>query len=302
MSKVVVTGGLGFIGSHLVRSLVVQGNDVHSIDTAEVPPIAERLVGGATYHQGDVCDTAFLTSVFEGAEFVFHTAALPRVQFSLEHPEESNAVNVSGTLAVLEAARKAGVKRVVFTSSGSVYGEPDELPIHEGMAAAPKSPYAQQKHIGELYCRLYSDVYGLSTVCLRPFNVYGPHADPHGAYALVVGKFIEKRRQNQPLTIWGSGENTRDYVHMYDLIRAYELAAVSPSVGKGEAINIASGRPISVNEIAELIGGMIEREEARLEPKNAHANIKRAEELLGWTPAISFEEGIAELKREAGLL
>ncbi|MBA3789253.1 NAD-dependent epimerase/dehydratase family protein [Patescibacteria group bacterium] len=299
--KAVVTGGAGFIGSHLTRDLLAQGYEVHVVDNYSGGRIPGRESAAATYHEGDICDGALLRNVFEGAHYVFHTAALPRVQYSLQYPEKTNQANVTGTLSVLNAAKDAGVRRVVYSASSSAYGDQDIMPLVETMDAHPKSPYALQKYIGELYCRLYSEVFGLETVCLRYFNVYGKNADPHGAYALVIAKFIQQRIEGKDLTIAGDGTHTRDYTHVHDVVRANILSAEKPTVGKGEVMNIGGGKNRSVNEVAEAIGGPITYVEERLEPKDTLANTARAKELLGWETTISFEEGIAELKKEANL-
>jgi UDP-glucose 4-epimerase len=299
--KAVVTGGAGFIGSHLVRALLEKGYDVHVVDNYSGGRFPKRISEGANYHEGDVRDQALLKEVFSGAQFVFHTAALPRVQYSLQHPIETNETNVSGTVSVLTAAKDAGVEKVIYSASSSAYGDQTIMPLVETMESHPKSPYALQKYIGELYCRLFSEVYGLGTVSLRYFNVYGQHADPDGPYALVVAKFIKQRLNGEPMTIAGDGTNTRDYTHVKDVVRANILAAESPMVGKGEVMNIGGGENHSVNDVAEAVGGPTTHIEARLEPKNTLANTSKAKELLGWQPAISFMDGVAELKKEAGL-
>lgn len=299
--KVVVTGGAGFIGSHLVRALLAEGYDTHSIDNYAGGRFPERVTEGVTYHEGDIRNMDTLKSVFDGAEVVFHTAALPRVQFSLEHPIETHEVNVTGTLNVLQAAKEMGVTRVVYSASSSAYGDQAILPLIENMPAHPMSPYALHKYIGEQYCELYSDVFGLETVCLRYFNVYGPQADPFGAYALVVAKFIQQRVEGVPLTIAGDGNNTRDYTHVTDIIRANILASIKDTVGKGEVLNLGGGHNVSVLEIAKLVGGEIVHVEARLEPKDTLADTSKAKEVLGWEPTITFREGVAELKQIAGI-
>lgn len=298
--KVIVTGGAGFIGSHLVRALLDKGYEVHVIDNFAGGRLPGRVHEGATYHELSVLDPG-TKPLYQGAKFVFHTAALPRVQFSIEQPYETHEANITGTLCVLLAAKEAGVERVIYSASSSAYGDQPQLPLQEWMRAAPKSPYALQKHVGEQYCKLFSEVYNLSTVCLRYFNVYGPGADPGGAYALVVAKFIEQRRRGEPMTIAGSGENTRDYTHVSDVVRANLLAALSPKVGSGDVINIGAGNNVSVNRIAELVGGPTTTIEARLEPKDTLADHALAKELLGWEPTISIEEGIAQMKKLAKL-
>jgi UDP-glucose 4-epimerase len=299
--KVVVTGGAGFIGSHLVRALLEKGYDVHVIDNYAGGKFPERHSQDATYHEGDITDAEFVKEVFSGAEIVFHLAALPRVQFSIQQPVETNFVNVHGTLVLLKAAHDAGVRRFIYSASSSAYGDQEQMPLKEHMEANPKSPYALQKYVGELYARLFAELYGLETVSLRYFNVYGAHADPDGPYALVVARFIKQKKAGEPMTIAGDGLNTRDYTHVRDIVRANILAAESPRVGKGEVINIGSGRNYSVLEVADLLGGERVHIEARLEPKNTLADTTRARELLGWEPKESFEEGVRELLKEAGL-
>jgi len=211
------------------------------------------------------------------------------------------SVNVDGTVSVLRAAVEGGVKRVVYAASSSAYGDQVALPLSETLPAQPKSPYGLQKYIGELSSKLWSDVYGLSTVSLRYFNVYGPKFDPEGAYALVIGKFLKQKKEGTPLTITGDGTQTRDFTHVSDIIRANLLAAESPNVGKGEVLNIGAGRNMSVNDLAAMIGGPSVHVEARLEPHDTLADTSLAKKLLGWEPTIKLEDGIAELKKSMGL-
>lgn len=302
MKKVLVTGGLGFIGSNLVRTLVDEGTEVHVLDILAEPPLASRVVDKAHYHQGDIRDGEVLRTLLQGVSHVFHLAALPRVQYSLENPEETHTVNVNGTLALLVAARDAQVERLVYSSSGSVYGDQEQMPFTEDMLPNPMSPYALHKYMGEQYCRHFSEVYGLPTVSLRYFNVYGPHADPQGPYALVVSRFIEQRRSGQPLTIRGDGTNSRDYTHVRDVVAANLRAATAPTVGRGEVLNIGGGRAISVREVASCVGGETLMVDACVEPRHALSDTMRARTLLGWEPTVVFEDGVAELKRAAGLV
>lgn len=299
--KAIVTGGAGFIGSHIVDLLLERGFEVHVVDTLVAGKREDRINPAATYHEVDVRDTAALVPIFEGAQYVFHEAALPRVEYSIQNPEETFAVNAGGTVAVLEAARQAKVARVVLASSGSVYGDQEVVPFTEDMPASPKSPYAFQKYASEHACHLSAGLYGVSTVSLRYFNVYGPRFDPEGPYGLVVGKFISLRKQGKPLLIAGDGTHTRDYVHVKDIARANLMAAESASAGMGEVINIGTGVETSVLDIAKLIGGPMEHIDPRIEPARACADITRAKELLGWEPTYTLVEGVARMKEEAGI-
>lgn len=297
--KVVVTGGAGFIGSNLVDALVTKEYEVHVVDTL-VAGSREHVNPLATLHEVDIRDGEKLKTIFTGASCVFHLAALPRVQYSLEYPLETHDVNVSGTLSVLESARTSGVKKIVYSASSSAYGDQTVMPLQEAMIASPKSPYGLQKYLGELYCRLYSEVYGLSTISLRYFNVYGPRQSSVGAYALVIAKFLEQRKAGKAMTITGDGTQTRDFTHVRDVVAA-NFAAFKKEGVAGEVFNIGSGRNFSVKHIAKLIGGQIEYVPARLEPHDTLADISKARAELGWEPKMIFEEGIAELKKELQL-
>ncbi len=293
--KIIVTGGAGFIGSNLVDALIEKGADVHVIDNLSGGK-KENVNENATLHVVDLRNLDEITPIINGAEYVFHFAALPRVQYSIEHPVETNDVNVNGTLNVLIAAQKGGVKRVVYSASSSAYGDQKEMPLIETMTANPKSPYGLQKYIGELYCKVWSAVHELETVSLRYFNVYGKGQNPDGAYALVVGKFLRQKAEGKPMTICGDGNNTRDFTNVKDVVRANILAAQSEKVGKGEVMNIGAGDNHSVNNIAKLIGGEVEYVEARLEPANTLADTTKAKELIGWEPTITLEQGLKELQ------
>lgn len=292
--KIIVTGGAGFIGSHIVDALIEKGHEVHIVDDMSAGK-RENVNSKATLHMVDIRDKDRLLSIFEGAQYVFHEAAVPRVQYSIENPMETHDINVNGLLNVLEACRINGVKRLIFASSASIYGEPDVLPTKENMPINPMSPYAAHKYIGEVYLKLYKKVYGLETVNLRYFNVYGPRFDPEGAYPLVIGYFLKRMKEDKTLTITGDGTQTRDFVHVHDVASANLLAMTSINVGEGEVINIGGGKRYAMNYIAELIGGSIEYIPARLEPHDTEADISKAKELLGWNPQIELEEGILEL-------
>ncbi len=294
--KMVVTGGAGFIGSNLTEALVARGDEVHVIDSL-IAGTRAHVDPGATLHEVDIRDFDAIAPVIKGADTVFHLAALPRVQYSIEQPRETNEVNVGGFVSVLTAAKEGGVRRVVYSASSSAYGDQETMPLVETMPANPLSPYGLQKYIGELYCQVYSTVYGLETVALRYFNVYGKNQDPEGAYALVIGKFLKQHAEGVPLTITGDGEQTRDFTSVRDVVRANLLASESSKVGKGEAINIGAGSDCSINRLAALIGGPVEHVPARLEPKRTLADTSRARVLLGWTPEVKLEDGIKELLR-----
>lgn len=292
--KAAVTGGAGFIGSNLVDALVERGYEVAVIDNLAAGK-REHVHPKAALHVVDIRETGKLAEIFEGADVVFHLAALPRIQYSIDYPQETNDVNVNGTVSVLEAARKAGVRRVVYSASSSAYGNQETLPVKESMPAQPQTPYALQKYVGELYMRVFSEIYGLETVSLRYFNIYGFRQSEEGAYALVIARFMKQKREGQNLTVTGDGEQTRDFTHVRDAVAANILAAESDTVGKGEVINIGAGAETSVNAIARLIGGTVEHIPPRIEIRRNRADNTLARELLGWTPTVHLEDGIREL-------
>ncbi len=298
--KVIVTGGAGFIGSNLVDALISEGFEVHVIDNLSAGK-RENINQKAQLHIKDITKLDEIEPIFNGAHFVFHLAAMPRVQFSIDNPYESNEINVTGTLNVLIASQRAKVKKLVFSASSAAYGDQTTMPLVETMNPMPKSPYGLHKYIGEQYCRLWSEVYGLPTVSFRYFNVYGPRNSAEGAYALVIAKFIEQRKNNKALTITGDGNQTRDFVHVRDVVAANILAAKSDKVGSGEVINIGASRNVSINEVARIIGGPVEYIPARFEPKDTLADNSLAKKLLDWQPRVSIEEGISELKELAGI-
>jgi UDP-glucose 4-epimerase len=294
--KILVTGGAGFIGSNLVDKLINEGHKVFVIDNLSTGK-KENLNKKAIFYKADICDLNKILPLFKRIDYVFHLAANPRVVFSVENPIESHKVNVNGTLNVLYASYKNKVKRLIFASSAAVYGDIKKLPLKENMTPKPISPYGLHKLIGEYYCKLFSDLYNLETVCLRYFNVYGPRMDPNGPYALVIGKFLKLRKENKPLTIYGDGKQTRDFVYVDDVVKANILAMKSKKVGSGEVINICSGKNYSINYIAKLIGGKKIYLPARKgEIKHVLGDNSLAKKLLGWKPEISLEEGIKKCK------
>lgn len=300
MSKCLVTGGAGFIGSNLVDALIERGDEVAVIDNLAAGKI-EDVNPRAILHQLDIRNLEEMKPIFKGIDFVFHLAAWPRVPVSIEEPSLTHDINATGTLNVLLAAREAKVKKVIFSSSSSVYGNQELMPLKEGVQPCPMSPYALHKYVGEHYCRLFSELYKLPTVSLRYFNVYGKRQPLTGSYALVIGIFINQLLGGKPMTITGTGENRRDYTSVIDIVRANILAAESDKVGKGEHINIGRGKSYSVNELARMIGGPTVYIPPRIEPKESLADNSLAKELLGWTPTINLPEWLEGYKKEMGL-
>jgi UDP-glucose 4-epimerase len=296
-----VTGGAGFIGSHLVDRLVREGWRVRVLDDfssgREENLAASR--GGFELLRGDLCDEPLAARAVAGVDVVFHHAAVPSVPRSVAEPVRTNRVNVTGTLGLLEAARSAGVRRFVFAASSSAYGNTEKLPKAEDMPPTPESPYALQKLAGEQYCRLYTHLYGFETVALRYFNVFGPRQDPRSEYAAVVPRFISACLAGESPVIYGDGEQTRDFTFVADAVEANLLAASSEKA-VGSVMNVAGGRRISLNELLRAIQGIAgTREIARHEParvgdvRHSLASLARAEALLGYRPRTTLQGGLA---------
>ena len=293
--KCIVTGGAGFIGSHVADALIEAGHDVVVIDNLLLGK-KEFVNERAEFHELDIREFAGIRPVFDGADVVFHLAAEPRLPLSIEDPIGTHDVNVTGTLNVLEAARQAGVKKVIFSSTCAVYGNCEHMPLTEQTLTSPESPYGLHKLMGEEYCKLYSKLFGVQTVCLRYFNVFGPRKLAEGGYPMVIPIFLQLQKEGKALPIFGDGNNTRDYVHVSDVAKA-NIAAWESEVLDGRAINIGQGRQTSVNEIADLIGGEHENlPERKGEMRAAEADISLAKKLLGWEPIVNLESGISELK------
>jgi UDP-glucose 4-epimerase len=288
MSKVLVTGGSGFIGSHLVDRLIELGHDVVSLDIKPKlnPKAAGRLV--------NINDRSHTVDTYKDVEYVFHVAGQARVQPSIHNPQDSIVNNVNATAKVLQLSREAGVKRVIYSMTSSVYGA-HQPPHTEDMCPQPLSPYAVSKLAGEQLCKVYSQLYGLETASLRYFNVYGPRESDFGQYTTVVKKFLEQRESGQPLTIVGDGEQRRDFTHVFDIVEANIAAMNCQSELKGEIFNIGAGHNYSVNEVATLISDSHEYLPARLgEARETLADNSKARNLLGWAPKLKLEDYISE--------
>ncbi|RMD85396.1 MAG: SDR family oxidoreductase [Candidatus Dadabacteria bacterium] len=295
-----VTGGAGFIGSNLVEALVEAGHHVRVLDNLSNgdEKNLEPFAGRVEFVRGDVRDRRTVARAVEGVEVVFHLAALGSVVRSVEDPAASNDVNVAGTLEVLLAARDAGVRRVVYSSSSSVYGDNPALPKREDLATSPISPYAVSKLAGEQYARVFYRVYGLETVCLRYFNVFGPRQRPDSPYAAVIPRFMRAALAGEPLVVFGDGRQSRDFTYVENVVRANLLAAQAPGVA-GEVFNVACGRRITLLEIIETLeritGRRLERrhEAPRVgDVRHSEADVSAAAARLGYRVEVSFEEGL----------
>jgi len=293
----VVTGGAGFIGSHLVESLVDAGEEVRVFDNFSTGRM-ENLVPGAVVIDADIRDRKALESALEGADYVFHHAAQVSAPGSVEDPLTNDEINVRGTLNVLLAANEVGVKRVVLASSCAVYGDTDRLPISEDTPTLPLSPYAASKLAGEVYAGMFHRLYGLETVCLRYFNVFGPRQDPKSQYAAAIPIFITALLEGRRPTIYGDGEQTRDFVYVGDVVRANLLARDSPSA-VGGVFNVSGGKRISVNELIGMLGHIAGKDPNPVHASERPGDVRHsggdgalARRVLGFAPQVPFEEGL----------
>lgn len=301
MSLYLVTGGAGFVGSNLSEELLKQGHSVRIIDNLSTGK-RENIPDGAEFLELDFTDLEAIRPAFEGVDGVFHVGALPRVPFSIEHPIESSEANIFGTLNVLVAARDAKVKRLVYSASSSAYGGSPDMPYTPDMKVKPLSPYAVQKYVGELFAEQFARLFGIETVSLRYFNVFGPRMADEGAYVTVISIFARQRKNGEPLTIAGDGEQTRDMTHVSDVVRANILAMQSPKVGKGEVLNVGTGTRHSINKIARIVGGTTTFIPARAgDPHDSLADISLTKELLGWEPLVAFDDGLRATLRLFGI-
>jgi len=301
--KHLVTGGAGFIGSNLTEKLLENGDEIVIVDnlsTGTKSHVTKLIKKGSTTSASmvkfvnlDISDRRSrlsLCEAMEGVDTVFHCAALARVQPSIENPQKYHKANVDGTLNLLLSAKDSNVRRVVYSASSSAYGDQSEMPLHESMPTAPISPYGLQKLIGEQYCFVFSKCYGIETVSLRYFNVYGEGQSVGGPYCTAVGIFLKQKHDGQKLTITNDGSQRRDFTYVQDVVQANILASQSDKVGAGEVINIGRGNNYSINEIAEIIGGETEFIGNRLEPKETLADISRAKDLLNWEPKTDIKD------------
>ncbi len=296
--KMLVTGGAGFIGSNLVDELVKDGHEVHVIDNFSSGK-KDNCNSSAFYHELDISDIKNLKkmkNIFEEVDTVFHCAALARVQPSILNPVKYEKNNTLGIINILKTAVDMKVRRVIYSASSSAYGPTENLPSNEKDAPNPISPYANQKYYGELCCKMFSAVYSIETVSLRYFNVYGERQILGGAYATVVGIFLKQILDKKPLTINGNGKQRRDFTYVGDVVRANILASKSSKVGCGEVINIGYGKNVSINSIADMIGGEKKYMDPVKEPFANLADITKAKKLLGWEPLVGIMSWIKEYK------
>jgi UDP-glucose 4-epimerase len=296
MARYLVTGGSGYIGAHLVDALAEAKHDLTVIDILQPPP---WLAQKALWYQRDI--TADLHDIFKKDDFdgVFHLAALPNVQYSIEHPEETDRINYGGTLNLLSACAKYDVPRFVFSSSASVYGNYPSPLLAESLVPHPLSPYAKQKVLSEEACHSFNRNYGINAIALRYFNVLSPRTSATSIYASVIHCFLRQAQEQKPLVIYGSGEQTRDFVFVSDVIAANIAAMENQSLPREAGpINIGSGIATPINELAEHIIRItgntkgIMYEKPRHEPRHSCADIRKARRLLGWQPRVSLEEGL----------
>jgi UDP-N-acetylglucosamine/UDP-N-acetyl-alpha-D-glucosaminouronate 4-epimerase len=299
MPTYLVTGGAGFIGSHIAEELVRRGHRVRVADSL-VTGKRSNLdhISGIEFVEGDLADLGFARRAAAGMDYVLHQAAIPSVPRSVADPLTSHRANVDGTLNVLLASREGGVRRVVFAGSSSAYGDTPTLPKREDMPTNPLSPYALQKIVGEQYLRMFTQLYGLETVTIRYFNVFGPRQDPSSAYSGVISVFAKALLENRPPTIYGDGEQTRDFTYVANVVDGVLLACEAAGAS-GQVINVATGGRISLNVLFEtmrrLIGATVRPryDEPRAgDVRDSQADIRKARELLGYEPRVSFEDGL----------
>lgn len=293
--KYLVTGGCGFIGSNLVDALIARGDEVVVVDNLYSGK-KENLNPQAKLVEADICDLEKIKPHFFDIDGVFHLAAIPQVQLSIDEPIFCHNVNVNGTLNVLLAAKEAGVKRVVLSSSCAVYGNNENEFFSETDQSQPISPYGLHKLIGEHYARIFSELYNLETISLRYFNVFGPRQGLNGGYAGVISIFLKQNKNHERLTITGDGSQSRDFVFVSDVVRANIAAMENSQVGHGEVINIGTGESKTINAIADLFGGEKEYLAPRPEIYRATADTSLAKQLLNWQAEVDFSVGLDQVR------
>lgn len=304
--RFLVTGCAGFIGGHTVDRLLAMGHEVVGLDdfsTGSRDNMAAAW-GKFRFIEGDVCDSAAVAEAAAGVDFVIHLASVPSVPRSVTNPLESARASVMGTVSLLDAARRAGVRRVVQASSSSVYGDSDVLPRVETLAPSPMSPYAAAKLTQETYAAVFCKCYGLDTVSLRYFNVFGPRQNPDSEYAAVIPKFIRLMRNGQAPEIFGDGGQTRDFTYIDNVVAANIGAALSENAMRGEAVNVGTGVSASLNDLVERLNAILKtrftpiyRPDRAGDVRDSLANIAKADRLFGYVPAVSFEDGLRRTAR-----
>lgn len=302
MAHYLVTGGAGFIGSNIAIELVRRGESVRIIDNLATgrKENIESILDRIEFIEGDICDLDIIRRAASDVDYVLHQAAIPSVARSVEDPVTTNAANVTGTLNVLLSARDAGVKRLVFASSSSIYGDSPTLPKEENMPPNPLSPYAASKLIAEYYCKIFQSLFGLETICLRYFNVFGPRQDPTSHYAAVIPIFITAVAGGRQPTLYGDGLQSRDFTFIENVIEANLLACSAPKEATGEVYNVACGERFTLLDLLDEIGSILKKKAKPLfEParpgdvKHSLADISRARKSLSFEPKVSFAEGLS---------
>ena len=301
MAKILITGGAGFIGSNLAEKLVGQGQQVAVLDNLATGRLSnlKKIENQIQFIQGDICDLDFLKESFKGIDFIFHLAALPGVSFSVQNPEQCNKVNIAGTLNVLLAARDSKVKRVAIASSSAVYGGAFAI-NQEDQKPQPLSPYAVSKITGEYYANNFYDLFGLETVCLRFFNVFGPNQNPESEYAAVIPLFISLALKNEQLVIFGDGEQSRDFIYVENVVDGMILAMNSPKAA-GEVFNLACGDSITVNRLVKAISKILDKKITPVyqatrpgDIYHSKADITKIKTILGFSPKVNFDDGLTK--------
>ena len=301
-----VTGGAGFIGSHLVGELIDRGYDVRVLDNLSTGSLTNlaHVKDRMTFYEGDIRDRDLLEKAVEGCKVIFHQAAVVSVPETVEDPIGSAAVNESGTLYILEAARKQQVKRVVLASSCAVYGNDPQLPKHERMQLIPESPYAVQNHTGERYARIYPKLYGVETVCLRYFNVFGPRQNPSSPYSGVISIFMTRAASGASPVIYGDGNQSRDFIFVKDVVTANLLAASTDGIG-GRVFNVGTGNGVTIYRLIQMLCEILKRDIKTIEileeqgtvgdPINNVADCSKIHKVLGFSPDFDLKKGLRKL-------